>query len=92
MEKEEVGEQSTGRDTGELNGHGQPSEKIEFFEGDGSGGESDEREGSSPEQASREKDSDSTRGAFVTLSPSISPGEGSTFGNSNLRISYVYMD
>ena len=77
MEEEEAGDQSTGRDAGEDDGHDQPSEKIEFFDDGGSGGESDEREGSSPEQASRGKDSDSTRGAFVTLSPSISPGMNS---------------
>ena len=77
MEEEEVGDKSNGVDTGELHGHGQPSEKIEFFDDGGSGGESDEREGSSPEQTLRGKDSDSTRGAFVTLSPSISPGKES---------------
>ena len=49
--------------------------QLEFFEGGGgeqhSGAESSE---DSPEQIMRDKDSDSTHAAFVTLSPPISPG------------------
>ena len=51
--------------------------QLEFFEGGGghdSGADSNEN---SPGQVrgSKDKDSDSTQGAFVTVSPPISPGE-----------------
>ena len=76
MEKEEAGDPTTGGDEGLVDNQGQQqADRIEFFEGEGSGGESDEGEGGSPDQVKRGKDSDSTRGAFVTLSPSISPGK-----------------
>ena len=46
-------------------------DQLEFF-GRGHGNESGEE---SPEILKEEKDSDSTHGAFVTISPPLSPGE-----------------
>ena len=52
--------------------------QLEFFEGGGGrgGGQHSgaESSGGSPDQMTRDKDSDSTHAAFVTLSPPISPG------------------
>ena len=55
----------------------QQHQQLEFFDSPrarDSGAESGDGEGS-PGQGVRDKDADSMRGAFVTLSPPVSPGE-----------------
>ena len=70
------------------------NDQLEFFETEGRQdySEGDSSEGS-PEQVMRGKDSDSTRGAFVTLSPSISPGKCICFigggGDDDSRLSLI---
>ena len=54
---------------------GQDRQQLEFFEGSRGHDSGAESGDGSPDPFVRGEDNDSTRGAFVTLSPPVSPGE-----------------